>query len=104
MPRGIGVWDFGLVKADVWCMQVLTLIGPPATDAALATLRRTERFEAAVRRIPQLAPWTDPARFEPITEVMAGGLLTNTFRGQLDAKGNVAVAGRPDTATAGACR
>jgi hypothetical protein len=31
MPRGIGVWDFGLVKADVWCMQVLTLIGPPAS-------------------------------------------------------------------------
>jgi 2-polyprenyl-6-methoxyphenol hydroxylase-like FAD-dependent oxidoreductase len=70
-----------------------TLIVRTASDTALAALRRSERFEAAVRQIPLLAAWTEPGRFEPITPVMAGGLLTNTYRGQFDAEGNVAVAG-----------
>src|SRR5262249_37324379 len=43
--------------------------------------------------IPQLAPWTDPRRFEPITDVMAGGGLTNTYRGQLGEHGRVPTPG-----------
>jgi hypothetical protein len=70
-----------------------TLFHAPADDAELSTLRHTERWDLAVRHIPQLAQWTDPEQFEPITEVMRGGLLTNTYRGQLDADGNVPAAG-----------
>ena len=43
--------------------------------------------------IPRLAPWVDSARFEPITGVMAGAGLTNTYRGQLDEQGRPVAAG-----------
>ncbi len=69
------------------------LIVRPSTDELLAQLRRTELYETAAARIPQLAPWTDPERFEPITAVMAGGGLANVYRGQLDGHGRVPVAG-----------
>jgi hypothetical protein len=69
------------------------LIVRPTSDEALAPLRYTRCFDAAASLIPQLAPWTDPGRFEPITDVMAGGGLTNTYRGQLDEHGRVAIPG-----------
>ncbi len=59
-----------------------TLIVRPTSDADLVGLRHTNGFEAATRAIPNLAPWTDPAHFVPITEVMVGGGLTNTYRHQ----------------------
>jgi 2-polyprenyl-6-methoxyphenol hydroxylase-like FAD-dependent oxidoreductase len=68
------------------------VVAGPASGAALATLRHTERFDAAVRQIPLLAPLTEPGRFESITPVMRGGLLTNTYQGQFDADGTVALA------------
>jgi 2-polyprenyl-6-methoxyphenol hydroxylase-like FAD-dependent oxidoreductase len=58
------------------------LIVRASDDHRLAELRRTECFEAATRRIPLLAPWTDPNDFRPITPVRAGAGLTNTYRGQ----------------------
>jgi 2-polyprenyl-6-methoxyphenol hydroxylase-like FAD-dependent oxidoreductase len=70
-----------------------TLIARPAADGALGILRHTECWDAAVRQIPQLTSWTEPERFQPITEVMAGGLLTNTYRSQFDAEGNPGLAG-----------
>ena len=69
------------------------LIVRPTADDALAPLRLGPCFDAAVPLIPQLAPWTEPGRFEPITGVMAGGGLTNTYRGQLDEHGRVAIPG-----------
>jgi 2-polyprenyl-6-methoxyphenol hydroxylase-like FAD-dependent oxidoreductase len=69
------------------------LIVRPTADDVLAPLRHAHCFEAAAPLIPQLAPWTDPRRFEPITDVMAGGGLTNTYRGQLDEHGRVAIPG-----------
>jgi hypothetical protein len=69
------------------------LVVRPTSDDALADLRRTDAFETAASLIPQLAPWTDPASFDPITEVMAGGRLTNGYRGQLDESGEAPVAG-----------
>ncbi len=65
----------------------------PSSAANLAQLRRNECFEAAARQVPNLAPWTDQDRFQPITDVMAGSGLSNTYRGQLDASGKAAVAG-----------
>lgn len=69
------------------------LIVLPACDAELAELRRTEAFDVAASLIPQLAPWTDPAQYAPITGPMTGGRLTNGYRGQLDEAGGVPVAG-----------
>ena len=58
------------------------LIVRPSDDDALADLRHPAAYEAAVAAIPHLAEWTEAGRFEPYTEVMPGGGLTNTFRGQ----------------------
>lgn len=55
-----------------------------STDHAWDGLWRNECFEAVVEQIPNLAPWTDPERFEPITDVMRGGTLVNAYRGQGD--------------------
>ncbi len=64
-----------------------------SSDDELARLRHTRLFESVAQRVPQLAPWTDPARYEPITDVMPGGGLTNTYRGQLDDTGRVPMPG-----------
>jgi hypothetical protein len=69
------------------------LIVRPSADRALAELRHTDRFDAVAPLIPQLAPWVDPARFEPITDVTAGAGLTNTYQGQLDEQGRTVAAG-----------
>jgi 2-polyprenyl-6-methoxyphenol hydroxylase-like FAD-dependent oxidoreductase len=58
------------------------LIVRPSDDDDLALLRHTAAYDAATAAVPHLAEWTEPGRFEPFTEVMPGGGLTNTFRGQ----------------------
>src|SRR5215471_6003111 len=63
------------------------LIVRAATDDALAQLRYQDRFDAVAPLVPLLRPWVDPDLFEPITGVIAGGGLTNTYRGQLDETG-----------------
>jgi hypothetical protein len=45
-------------------------------------LRHNAVFDAVASRIPHLARWTEPGRFEPMTDVLPGGGLTNTYRGQ----------------------
>jgi 2-polyprenyl-6-methoxyphenol hydroxylase-like FAD-dependent oxidoreductase len=62
-------------------------------DSALTALRSTEVFEAAAREIPALADWTDPDRAHPYTPVLPGGRLHNTYQGQLDGDGAVALPG-----------
>ena len=54
----------------------------PTADAALKALRHRAAFEAACRAIPDLAAWTDPDRAAPVTDVLPGGALYNTYRGQ----------------------
>jgi 2-polyprenyl-6-methoxyphenol hydroxylase-like FAD-dependent oxidoreductase len=68
------------------------LIVRATSDDALAQLRHNACFEELTPRIPQLAPWVDLGEFEPITDVMAGGGLTNTYRSQFG-DGRPAVAG-----------
>jgi 2-polyprenyl-6-methoxyphenol hydroxylase-like FAD-dependent oxidoreductase len=58
------------------------LISRPTADPRLLGVRHEAGFDAAARAIPNLAPWTDPERFEPITDVLVGGGLTNTYRYQ----------------------
>jgi 2-polyprenyl-6-methoxyphenol hydroxylase-like FAD-dependent oxidoreductase len=69
------------------------LLVRPTADAALKVLRHNAAFEAACRAIPGLAEWTNPARAEPITDVLPGGPLRNAFRGQHSVDGRPAVPG-----------
>ena len=59
------------------------LIIKGAGDKDLAGLRDNAAFDRVAAAIPKLARWTDPSAFVPITDVMVGGLLTNTYRGQV---------------------
>lgn len=70
-----------------------TLIARASTDRQLAALRFSEVFEAASRAIPSLAAWTEPDRSRPISPVLPGGRLSNTYRTQLNDVGQVAVNG-----------
>jgi 2-polyprenyl-6-methoxyphenol hydroxylase-like FAD-dependent oxidoreductase len=54
------------------------------TDQRLRALRHDDVFEAAVRAVPSLSEWTEPTRSKPITAVLPGGRLYNSYRGQLD--------------------
>jgi 2-polyprenyl-6-methoxyphenol hydroxylase-like FAD-dependent oxidoreductase len=54
------------------------------TDRRLRALRHNSVFEAAVRAVPSLSEWTEPTQSTPITAVLPGGRLYNTYRGQLD--------------------
>ena len=69
------------------------LIARASTDRQLAALRDPAAFETAARAIPVLAAWTDQGRCRPITPVLPGGRLYNSYRGQLNDAGRVALDG-----------
>jgi 2-polyprenyl-6-methoxyphenol hydroxylase-like FAD-dependent oxidoreductase len=69
------------------------LIARASADRQLAALRTQAAFEAAARAVPALAAWTDPGRSRPITPVLPGGRLYNSYRGQLTDAGQVALDG-----------
>ena len=70
-----------------------TVLATPVTDRRFTALRHPEVHDAASRAVPGLADWVDPERSEPITPVLVGGRLENTYRGQLDSAGRVALPG-----------
>lgn len=70
-----------------------TLIARASTDRQLLALRFTEVFEAASKAIPSLAAWTAPGRSWPITPVLPGARLHNTYRTQLNDAGQIALHG-----------
>lgn len=72
---------------------ISVLLSASSGDLALRALREEAAFDAAARVVPGLDVWTDPERTEPITPLLPGGRLHNTYRGQLDAGGRVAVTG-----------
>jgi 2-polyprenyl-6-methoxyphenol hydroxylase-like FAD-dependent oxidoreductase len=63
------------------------------SDKRLRRLRYDGVFEAAMRGIPQLSEWIDRTRSTPITPVIPGGRLHNSYRGQLDDAGRPALPG-----------
>ncbi|MBL7261063.1 FAD-dependent oxidoreductase [Paractinoplanes lichenicola] len=65
----------------------------PADDRRFGALRFPAAFQAAALAVPALAAWVSSDRSEPITPVLPGGRLHNTYRGQLDADGRVALPG-----------
>ncbi len=70
-----------------------TLIARASTDRQMVPLRFQEAFEAASRAIPTLATWTEPDRSRPISPVLPGGRLYNTYQTQLNDAGQVALDG-----------
>jgi 2-polyprenyl-6-methoxyphenol hydroxylase-like FAD-dependent oxidoreductase len=70
-----------------------TLIARPPADHRLRRLRHEPAWDAAVRAIPLLATWTHPERAAPLTAVLPGGRLRNTYRGQLDDAGRLPLPG-----------
>ena len=95
MPFGVLVTYPGyLAAAFIHDNRILSvLIARASTDRQLAALRTQAAFEAAVRAIPALAAWTDPGRSRPLTPVLPGGRLYNSYRGQLNDAGRVALGG-----------
>lgn len=70
-----------------------TLIVRAGDDRVLVGLREQAAFEAAAAAVPLLATWTDPARARPITPVLPGGRLHNTYCGQRDDAGRIPLPG-----------
>ena len=60
------------------------LVVRASDDDRLAGIRHQPAWDAFVAAVPGLAPWTDPDGYDPITPVLPGGGLTNTFRRQVD--------------------
>ena len=78
------VHDNGVISA---------LLTRATNDRELAGLRVTPAFDAAMRAIPGLDVWTEPGRTLPITGVLPGARLHNSFRGQLTEAGRVGLPG-----------
>ena len=72
---------------------VSALIARASADRQLAALRTPAAFDAATQAIPALAAWTGPAQSRPVTPVLPGGRLYNSYRGQLNGAGQVALDG-----------
>jgi 2-polyprenyl-6-methoxyphenol hydroxylase-like FAD-dependent oxidoreductase len=72
---------------------ISVLIARQSKDRSLIDLRHEVAFDAAVRAIPGLDEWTSPTRTRPLSKVLPGVHLRNTFRGQLDEDGKVALPG-----------
>lgn len=72
---------------------VCALLVRPSSDDALAELRHEAIFQRVTAEIPNLAGWTDPDRFAPITPALAGSGLTNSYRSHLDSQRRVPMAG-----------
>ena len=70
-----------------------TLVARLASDHTLAQLRGLRAFEAACGAVPALQTWTSPDRSRPITPVLPGGRLTNSYQGQHGTTGAVALPG-----------
>ena len=95
MPFGVMVTYPGYVAAVfIHDNQIISaLIARASADHQLAGLRAPAAFDAATAAIPALAGWTGPAHTRPITGVLPGGRLHNSYRGQLTRAGQVAMDG-----------
>ena len=95
MPFGVVVTYPGYLAAVfIHDSRILSvLIARASTDRQLAALRTRAAFEAAARAVPALAAWTDPGRARPITPVLPGGRLYNSYQSQLNHARRVALDG-----------
>lgn len=76
-PQGPGYYSL-VMPQDAGTHSLL--VSYPSHVREFDILRTSSGFDRAAAAIPNLAPWSDPYRFEPITEPLVGGHLTNTYR------------------------
>lgn len=75
----LGYLKFGVFRADAGTFSV-TLAVPEVEETLRAQVVRPEVYERICQLLPGIAPWTDPARAEPITRVLGMGDLTSRWR------------------------
>ncbi|HEU5033317.1 MAG TPA: FAD-dependent oxidoreductase [Mycobacteriales bacterium] len=78
-PSWITSFGYGTLAIPQDDNTLSVLFTAPMTDPALAGIRGNVGFQAGAQAVPNLVRWTDPDRFEPITDVLVGGGLTNTY-------------------------
>lgn len=66
---------------------ISTLIVRRSDDHGLSLLRHNEIFDAVVPQIPTLAQYLDRSRWEPVTDVMSGAGLHNSYQSPAAAAG-----------------
>jgi 2-polyprenyl-6-methoxyphenol hydroxylase-like FAD-dependent oxidoreductase len=89
MPRYVAHDGYLTIVFPQDAGTIHALIVRPTDDPRLLELRHNHVFDAAAAAIPNLTEWTDPERFEPITDVKSGANLLNAYRGQRAADGSV---------------
>jgi 2-polyprenyl-6-methoxyphenol hydroxylase-like FAD-dependent oxidoreductase len=75
----LGFIKYGLFPADNRCFSV-TLAAPDIEEGLRRNLVRPEVFDRICALFPGIAPWTDPARAEPISQVFGMGDLKSRWR------------------------
>jgi len=82
--RGGGTGDLGFIKFGVFPADnrtfSITLAVPEVEEILRAAVVRPEIFDAICASFPGVAPWTDPARAEPVSRVHGMGALESRWR------------------------
>lgn len=81
-PLGSGYDGYVAIVFLQDARTISTLIVRPTSNEVLGNLRHNEIFDRVAPHVPRFAEWVDPARFEPLTDVLPGANLTNNYRGQ----------------------
>jgi 2-polyprenyl-6-methoxyphenol hydroxylase-like FAD-dependent oxidoreductase len=74
----LGYLKFGIFPADNRTFSLTLAI--PTVETDLRILRSNEVFTQVCRALPALAPWTEPHRAEPMSDVFAMGELHSCYR------------------------
>ena len=75
----LGYLKFGVFRADNHTFSV-TIAVPEVEQTLRTAVLHPEVFESICQALPGVAPWTDPARSEPITKVLGMGDLMSRWR------------------------
>lgn len=74
----LGYLKFGVFPGDQNTFSLTLAI--PTIETDLRILKHRDVFAQVCQRLPALAPWLDPERSEPTTDVFVMGGLRNTYR------------------------
>jgi flavin-dependent dehydrogenase len=74
----LGYLKFGVFPADNHTFSLTLAV--PTVETDLRLLRYNDAFTTACCALPALAPWLEPNRAEPLTDVLAMGGLRSCYR------------------------
>ena len=74
----LGYLKFGVFPADNHTFSLTLAV--PTVETDLRILRHNDAFTTACRALPALAPWLEPDRADPTTDVFAMGGLRSCYR------------------------